>query len=168
MSQELIDYIRKVSLMDEHHPCYNSIRIMKDGNIAYMERLAFTWAVLLVSEDEIRHSTSYRYRFCFPNIKGAFKFLNSVEDINTIPTEDWVAARPENRILLPRDIIHYLPRERIKDYQSNTTIEQLISDKLYTASMFKAWLADNKRDISSLKKGELDFLTYLESLETEP
>lgn len=41
--QSVLNYIRQQNLVDESYICYPYFRYLDDGNIIYLQKLAFTW-----------------------------------------------------------------------------------------------------------------------------
>ena len=154
---QLLDEVRKMQLCGPDDVCYPYYKIMKDGNVAYIARLAFTWGLHLGATVH----TSYVNRFCFPILTDAIQAFKEAESIFDVPKSGWVAARPENRLLLPRDLPNFLiSLEARKEFVNRHTlpeISDIISDKIYTKNAFDRWLKSEKRTISQCDVGVQEF-----------
>lgn len=161
----VLDYLREQNgvLNDNFlHPYY---RLMADGNIVFIQRLAFTWAICLSDIEDFEY-TPYRFRFCFPDLNDAKRFFNEVERIGQIPTYGWVAARPEGRLLLSKELFHYSDDfeklQLLLQDEYNPTIDKLIESGLYNDRVFQRWCLDNRQGVARrLSADELEFVEYL-------
>lgn len=121
-------------------------RYLSDGNVIFIHRLVFTWGVHLVRKEHCLHSMC-EYRFCFPSLADAIQFYSECQTIYDIPTYGWVAARPEGRILLPKELINYTDKNTFEKVMhlidGNNPINFLIDEGIYTKSLFHKWLRKN-------------------------
>lgn len=89
--------------------------------------------------------TNYLYRFCFPEFGDALKFFHECKHISEVPDYGWVAARPEGRLLLPKELIKYnLTPEQIESDYNHKPIDWLIENNFYTAKRFNDWMCEHK------------------------
>lgn len=137
--KDCLERIREATGVKPDSVCYPYFKVMKDGYIAYLDSLAFTWGLHLGTSEY----TSYVNRFCFPNLTDAIKAFNEVESIHDVPNFGWVAARPEGRMLLPRDLIGFVTNRQDYmniNYEELKPIEQLIEQGFYDKRAFDKWL----------------------------
>lgn len=157
---ELIEFIRQENGCQKGDVCYQYYKVMPDGNIAYLNKLAFTWGLHLGADQY----TAYVNRFCFPDLTNAIKAFESCNSIWDIPDFGWVAARPEGRLLLPRDLISFSSKENfelLKGHNQLFEIDRLIEDGLYTRKEFDKWLKRMGFKINSFDKGVQSFYEKL-------
>lgn len=161
----VLNYLREQDGIFSNSILYRYFRFMADGNIVRIQRLAYTWAVCLSDIRDYEYSP-FRYRFCFPDLNDAKRFFNEVERIGQIPTYGWVAARPEGRLLLSKELIRYTDSkdELLLFFRENNapTIDKLIESGLYNDRVFERWCLDNRQgNARQLSLDEVEFLAYL-------
>ena len=123
--KDCLERIREATGVKPDSVCYPYFKVMKDGYIAYLDRLAFTWGLHLGTSED------------------AIKAFNEVESIHDVPNFGWVAARPEGRMLLPRDLIGFVTNRQDYmniNYEELKPIEQLIEQGFYDKRAFDKWL----------------------------
>lgn len=155
---KILDYLRGCNLLVEGDVTYPYFRFMTDGNIIYIQRLAFTWGVLLLDVNVFEH-TACNYRFCFPQLSDAKKFFEEAQSITDVPTYGWVAARPEGRLLLPKELRFYTQKKDLwETLPVDLTIEKLIEAGVYDVVAFKTWLKERGGEVD---QGVKDFIKHL-------
>lgn len=171
MDKAKIDFLNRVradNLISEESGDF--IRLLDDGGVIFINRLAFTWGVYLLSYESFLIGEMYDYRFCFPKKNAAIEFFNSAKAVDTIPLKGWVAARPEYRLLLPRDLLYYLEPEQIPDFLSKglecQPIEELISLGFYSLKTFENW-QNTVRPNYKWTEEEQKFIHYLKEAKNE-
>ena len=87
--QDLID-----SLSASPHPVFHAV--LPDGTFAYLMRLTYTWGLHLGCDRQ-----GLTYRFCFSTMESGLAALRSLQTYTDIPTGDWIACRPANRLPQP-------------------------------------------------------------------
>lgn len=135
-------------------------KIMSDGRWAYIQKLAFTWGLCLGGDD----SNSYRYRFCFSSLSDAIDAFGAADNVFFVPESGWVASRPENRLLLPRDLINFVSKEKQDDVYLNDTlpIDDRIEQGWYTKNAFHRWAGKWR-----IQKLDVGVTAFMEKLPTE-
>lgn len=149
--EEKINIIRK----DNYLPDNTKIRALKDGTVIFINRLAFTWGLYVVGNDDY---TPYKYRFCFPHFEQAVKAFDEFQAVNDVPNFGWVAARPENRMLLPRDLFHFTKDNYVTNGEE---IDVLIDKSIYTKAVFDRWLKSVGLTLNDLDQGVQHFYKEL-------
>lgn len=151
--KQFIDEIRAMQLCKPDDVCYPYYKILEDGNVAYIARLAFTWGLHLGATK----MTAYLNRFCFPVLTDAIKAFEEVKTVFDVPKMGWVAARPENRLLLQRDLPNFLTslkeRRNFINRPSLPEISEIINEKIYTKKIFNRWLKSQKITIKQCDIG---------------
>jgi len=66
-----------------------AVRVLPDGQVAWIHRLMYTWAILVVEQLEL--SLGYDDRWCYTSLQGALAAL-----------ENWTGDEPEGWIRHPR------------------------------------------------------------------
>lgn len=164
-SMKLIDFVRKNNHIKESDVNYPYIKMMSDGHIVYLNRLAFTWGLCFGPSID----TAFIYRFCFPSLTDAIKAFEEADNLHYVPREDWVAARPEGRLMLPKEMVGYFiesyPSQKaakmIDKINQNKTIDCLIEEKIYNISAFDWWMKKNKITYGDLDVGVQHFYDWL-------
>lgn len=145
--------LRQVYQIQPHDINYPHFRILPDGNLACIVRLAFTWGLCLGGNER----EMYRYRFCFPSFHDAVAAFHSVQRVDDVPTFGWVASRPETRLLQQKELIAYLGLEKVKN-QEHQEIDRVIEADLYTSTVFEQWQQKCGVELDGGAKRFLDYL----------
>lgn len=146
--------LRQVYQVHTNDINYPHFRILPDGNLACIVRLAFTWGLCLGGNER----EMYRYRFCFPCLNDAVAALNWVQRVDDVPTFGWVASRPENRLLQQKELIAYVDDFAKLQAQESNEIERMIEEGLYTSTIFQKWQQENGEVLDEGAKRFLDYL----------
>lgn len=158
-----LDQLRQANLIQPTDITYPYFRMLEDGiTPIYITRLAFTWALHIGDVSKQK----YCYRFCFPQLSDAIKAFQEIKERTDIPTFGWVAARPENRLMLSKYLINLGVPVEVANKYNGATIDEMIEDGIYTVKLFYKFNKWEKRDPATLDKGVIKFLKYLKSVQT--
>lgn len=108
------------------------MRVIDDGTFAYVDRLAYTYGLFLGCDMQ-----GLTYRFCFSTKEGAMAALQSVRSYTDIPSGDWIACRPQQR--LPQPCFFDSANGRLN-------FDQAWKDGLYTEEALLERIRENPSD----------------------
>lgn len=134
-------------------------RIMPDGKVARIIRLAFTYGLCLGGGINQR---AYLHRFCFNSLSECISAFNSVQSVYDIPDE-WVATRPEWRLMGIHDLTNIIDHEIIdfQDINSCKNVQDAIDKGIYNQKNFMIWLNKQGKNLDDTDSGIKDFYSRL-------